>query len=232
MNRRKLFVSIMVVLGVWVARPALAGSISAADVSGLSSYTTPDGKVTLSPFAAGGAPGQFGPDNSCCIGVAGGSNANGVDDLDGDPATTGDRERLDIALAVDTGLSSVDLIFTRANGPALNDGVVIEGFLSDPQATVDAMAASSGVTATFDNGSVYINHLWRGGAVTNVVFDDLSASLGQTLSVGANDSDEATPQAVFNQFSYNVIPEPSALMLVGGALAAWICATNSRRSIR
>lgn len=200
--------------------------------AGASSFTTGDAKVTLTPLAAGGGAGVFGATSGCCIGVSGGTNGSGVDDADGNPATAGDRERLDVTLSADVWLNEMGFIFTRANGPLATDGIAISGFLSDPGATLDASAASAGVTAAYDSGTLYVNHGWRGGAVSVVSFANSAASLGQTLSIAANDSDEPGPQVVVNRLSYTVVPEPStiAVAAVAAALVGARQLTRRRRT--
>ncbi|RIK84338.1 MAG: hypothetical protein DCC67_05015 [Planctomycetota bacterium] len=201
--------------------------------AGAVSYTTADAKVTLTPFAAGGGAGAFGPTSGCCIGVNGGTNNGGVDDADGKPDTAGDRERLDITLSANVWLNEIGFIFTRANGPLPTDGIVISGFLSDPAATLDPAAASAGVTSTYDSGTLYVNHGWRGGAVSVVSFANAGASLGRTLSIAVNDSNEASAQAVVNQLSYTVVPEPSAFVMAGiGALVLGARRAAMRNTLR
>src|SRR5687768_16387716 len=75
------------------ASRADAATINHANITGgASSFTSADGKLTLTPFAAGGGAVVFGPTSGCCMGVNGGANNGGVDDIDGSPITTGDRE--------------------------------------------------------------------------------------------------------------------------------------------
>jgi hypothetical protein len=122
---------------------------------------------------------------------------------------------MDIDLASDAGLTTIGFIFTRADGPLPTDGIVISGFASDPAASLDPAAAAVGVTANYNSGALYVNHAWRGGAVSVVSFGNLAASLGQIISIGANDSNEIRPQVVVNSMSYETIPEPSTLLLAG-----------------
>ena len=188
-----------------------AGMILPADVTnGSASFTTSDGEVTLNPLQAGGTPGSLGS-SGCCIGVVGGTNNVAVTDGDGDPMTTDDREQLDIVLSSNVGLSEIGFIFTRANGAEATDGVVITGFASDPMASLNDDATTDGVTLNFDSGTLYVNHGWRGGNNTTVSFADLTSSQGLTVSVLANDSDEAGAQAAISGISYEVVPEPAAL---------------------
>ena len=196
--------------------------------AGTSSYTTPDGKLTMTPFAAGGGAGTFGPTSGCCIGVAAGVNNSGTDDGDGDPLTTADREALDIALAGDASLVDISFIFSRASGTGPTDGIELSGFTADPAASLDGGAITDGVTLNYDSGTLYVNHEWRGGNLTTVSFANTAATLGQTISIGTNDSDQAGPQAVVHNLSYEVIPEPSTCLLAGLAVA--LAATKRMRA--
>lgn len=187
--------------------------------AGASVYASADGKITLTPFATGGGAGVFGSTSGCCIGVQGGANNSAIGDADGSPLTVGDREWINVALASDAALTDIGFIFTRANGPLATDGIVISGFASNPMAALDPAAAAAGVTATFDAGSLYVKHGWRGGAVSMVSFANSAASLGQTLVIGSNDSGEPAPQVVINTLSYAVVPEPASLALASLAAA-------------
>jgi hypothetical protein len=216
--RRYLLLSLVALALAISTSDAGAVTISHTNITaGSSSFTSADGKLTLTPFAAGGGAGTFGATSSCCIGVAGGTNGSGIDDVDGSPLTTADRERMDISLASDAVIDSIGFIFTRADGPSSTDGIVISGFASNPLATVNPAS----VPATYANGTLYINHGWRGGAVTTVSFAKIGATVGQTLSIASNDSTQAAPQVVINNLSYSVVPEPSTMMLAG--LAAAFC---------
>ena len=198
-----------------------AAAIVPGDLTnGDATYTTPDGKVTLTPFAAGGGAGTLGV-AGCCFGVTGGTNNVAVTDGDGDPLTAADREVLDIALAADTYLADLNFIFTRANGPDADDGIEISGFLANPGASLDAGATGDGVTTSYSAGTLYVNHGWRGGNVTTVSFSNSLASFGQTITIGANDSDETAPQAALNGIGYQAIPEPASCFLAGVALTAF-----------
>ena len=211
---------------VFLAYDASAGTITGADVVSQTGYTTPDGDVTLSPFAIGGVPGTFGS-SAGFIGIDGGVNNSGVDDADGDPSTTADRERLDIALGADAALTAIEFQWSRSNGPAANDGIAISGFTQNPVAVLDPDPGTVGLS--YDSGTVFVNHPWRGGEITTVKFLGLNASRGQTLSLGTNDSDETGPQAVIFSVQYTAVPEPSTLALAGLAVLPLFCAVRRRR---
>lgn len=221
----KVFFAALLVIAFSGIRSDAASIVPGDLTSGDSSFTTADTKVTLNPFAAGGAAGTIGA-SGCCFGVTGGTNNVAVTDGDGDPLTTADRENLDIVLAADTYLTDLNFLFTRSNGPESDDGIEISGFLANPGASLDAGALGDGVTTSYSGGTVYVNHPWRGGNVTTVSFSNSLASFGQTITLGANDSDETAPQAALNAIGYQVVPEPTSLVLGGFAM---FCLTIRRK---
>lgn len=225
MKRVQFFLVALVVVAFSEIKSEAASIVSADLTSGDATYTTPDGKVTLNPMAVGGVPGTLGV-APCCFGVTGGTNNVAVTDGDGDPLTSADRENLDIVLAGDAYLTDLNFLFTRANGPNLNDGIEISGFSANPGATLDAGAIGDGASTSYSAGTVYVNHPWRGGNITTVTFSNSLASLGQTITLGANDSDETAPQAALNSIGYQAVPEPTTLML--GSLAM-LCMAARRK---
>jgi hypothetical protein len=200
-----------------LATAAQGAVINAFDVTnGSASFTTGDGLVTLTPYSqvSTSTVGTFGvvvasPASSSFFGVG---TDNKISDIDGDPATTGDREAIDIELAGTVSLTGISLRWTRAAGAA-PDGVVISGFLADPGAST-----ASGVGISYSSGSLFLNYAWDAGAIRSFVFSNLSASLGQTLRVSVNDADNPGPQASINTITY--VPEPSAALLGGLGLLA------------
>ncbi|MEM6748841.1 MAG: dockerin type I domain-containing protein [Planctomycetota bacterium] len=224
MHRLGLF-SAAAALGL-AASPAVAqsGTVVVNDiVDGSLGFTTPDTLLTLTPQLDGFAA-PFGGGTSsggCCFGVIN----DQLNDTDGDPATTSDQEAVLLAFDPTVGLTSLSFIFTRATteilddvvvGP-LEDGIRISGFLSDPGAVYfdgsgDPLLPPS---ATFNNlsevesvsydaltGTLNIDHAWRGGAITTFQFENVAASLGQTLTVTVADQDEANPQLNFREIQY------------------------------
>lgn len=194
------------------AAAANAAVINASDVTnGSSTFTTGDGLVTLTPYSqvSTSTVGTFGvvvasPASNSFFGVGA---DNKISDTDGNPATTADREAIDIDLAGTVSLTGISFRWTRAAG-ASPDGVVISGFLADPGAST-----TSGVGITYSAGSLFLNYAWDTGAIRSFTFSNLSASLGQTLRVSVNDVDNAGPQATINTITY--VPEPSAALLGG-----------------
>jgi len=211
---------------------ANADTIFATDIAnGSSSYTTSGGEVTLTPFAAGGGAGTFGAvdGGTQFFGVAGGANANAIDDADGDPLTTGDRESMGIQFDSLNYLSEITFIWTRANGDQPSDGIVISGFLSDPGATEDHAGGS--VTWDSASGSVFFNYNWQGSTLGTISFANAGASLGQTLSISTNDSGASTegaPQAAINQIGFNAVPEPSSMAIIGLTFVGFLASRKRR----
>lgn len=192
---------------------AKAAVITASDITiGSSIHVTGDGHVTLTPYAAGLTLGTFGA-GSNFFGVVGNGNDNNVRDADGNPATTADREAIDMTLDATVGLSEVSFIWARADGPAATDGIVISGFLADPGAST-----TSGVGITYNAGTIYLNYAWDAGVTRTFSFSNLDASKGQTLRFSANDSNQTNAQFAFNTITY--VPEPSAALLGGLGLLA------------
>jgi hypothetical protein len=130
------------------------------------------------------------------MGVQGGTNGAAVDDADGVLGGT-DSERWEYVLGTGFGLTNLEFIFTRATP------IVLSGFISDPQASVDAAAASSGVVTSYSNGTLTMNHLWRGGAITDLVFANPGASSGQTITLRVADAAQAAPQAAIYAFEWD-----------------------------
>jgi hypothetical protein len=194
------------------AAAAQAAVINAPDItSGSSSFTTGDGLVTLTPYSnvtGAGTVGTLGAG----LNFFGVGADNAIKDTDGNPATTDDREAIDIELAGTVSLSGISFRWTRAAGTA-PDGVVISGFLADPGAST-----ASGVGISYSSGSLFLNYAWDSGTIRSFEFSNLSASLGQTLRVSVNDVDSAGPQATINTITY--VPEPSAALLGGLGLLA------------
>jgi hypothetical protein len=140
---------------------------------------------------------------------------NAINDADGTPATGGDREAIDIALGATVSLSSIGFNFSRADGPAATDGIQIAGFTSNPGATA---SGGSFRDLRWDAGtnSIYFEldgttDFFAGPQV--LTFSNLTASLGTTLRVTANDSNQTNAQAAITQITY--VPEPSAALLGG-----------------
>lgn len=190
------------------AATAQAAVITASDITiGSSTHVTGDGLVTLTPYGAGLTVGTFSAGTDF-FGVVGNGNDNNVRDGDGNPATTADREAIDMSLDATVGLSQVSFVWARADGPAATDGIVISGFLADPGATT-----TSGVGITYSAGTIYLNYAWDAGVARTFEFSNLDASKGQTLRFSANDSNQTNAQFAFNTITY--VPEPSAALLGG-----------------
>lgn len=179
-------------------------TITGADTMGLAAPFT-DGSITISPFDVNGAPASFGP-NATFIGPLGGTNDNAVDDADGDPTTTDDRERLDITLASGFGLTELEFGFSRANP------ILFTGFGSDPLASLATNPGGQNALA-FDSstGTLAIFHPFFGGTRTTIQFANSAATDGQTISATVTDFNQAGPQLAFTEFTYDT----SATLLPG-----------------
>lgn len=210
-------VAALAVAGLMALQTAQAGVITAADIAdGSGAFTTTDTLVTLTPYAEGGSVGTFGSNELTLFGVTGGFNANSLGDRDGNPATTADRESLGIGLDATVGLSQIAFAWGRADGPAADDGVVISGFLSDPGAAISGYGILNNNGITYNAGSLYVSVYAWSGTSTVLDFSNISASMGQTLTLSVNDSDAADPRLSMNSVSY-AIPEPATM----GLLAAF-----------
>ncbi len=161
-----------------------------------------DGSITISPFGPGGVPVSFGP-GANFLGPLGGSNDNGVDDVDGNPLTTNDQERLDVTLAPGVGLTQFEYAYTRANP------VLITGFSADPLASFGLNPGNSGSLA-FDSGNnvLAIFQLYNAGT-SQLNFGNSIATAGQTLSFTVSDYNQTGPQLAFSSFTYDT---PSTLL--------------------
>jgi hypothetical protein len=216
--------AVIAALGTILVAPTatLAGSIVKENITnGSSSYATPDGKVTLTPYSTlapatvgtlsgggGGAGGFFGV----------GTN-NAITDTDGKPATLADREALDMTLASDAGLGSISFIWTRANGPVgSGSGVELSGFTSDPGAVVLVDPSVPDVSVSYSNGTVIVNHEWNGGLVSTIGFTRLGPSAGQTIRLSTTDFDQGGAQAALHEIVYGQVPEPASAGLAGFGL--------------
>lgn len=200
---------LLILLGLFTTA-SHAATITAPDItSGSSSFTTSDGLVTLTPYSDVTGTGTVSTIGTG-VNFFGPGSDNKISDTDGNPATTGDREALDIELAATVSLSGISFRWTRAAG-ASPDGVVISGFLADPGAST-----SSGVGITYSAGSLFLNYAWDAGTIRSFTFSNLAASQGETLRVTVTDVDNAGPQATINTITY--VPEPSVAIL--GALGA------------
>lgn len=201
--------------------------IDGADViDGTSTFTTDDGYVTLNAIA-NDAPGTFGG-GAGRIGITGGNSNGGINDDDGNPATTNDRQLLEIVLdSPHTMLRTITWDFSRADGPGLLDGVAISGFASDPGAVGPRL---TDVRYDDGTGTLFFEILNAnfGGDDLAVWFTNPHATLGQTLTIGANDSDQPNAQFAIVSLGYSV-PTPAALP-AGLAMMLTIAARRRRRN--
>jgi hypothetical protein len=188
-----------------IAAPALAlvvdltpGQINGNDTN-TASFT--DGMITLTPFV-GDTQSTFNP-SSVRLGIDGtGTNANAFNDPDVDP-NNGNEEKLQFQFASGVGLSRIAYDFSRADGPGLDDGVIITGFLVDPQ--VSFSISNPTLFANYAAGRLRLNipgGLFSGTAV-DINFGVPSASAGQTLLLSVTDTTQAGAQLAITGISYD-----------------------------
>lgn len=193
-----------------------AEMIESSDLTdGSSTFVTGDGLVTLTPFALDGSAGALGAAGANFFGIQG-DNDGAIDEVT-DGAGVVQREQLDIAFDSTAAMTGIGFRWTRSDGPLATDGIELSGFLSDPMATV---TAGTGVSATYDSGSLFIQHAWNAGTLSSLTFADSTASLGQVISITSNDSDQGNGQTAVGIISYDVaaVPEPTTgtcLALIG-----------------
>lgn len=204
---------LLLACALFCSNAANAQTIEVGDLTdGASSFTTTDGLVSLTPFALDGSTGAFGATGVDFYGIQG-DNDGAIDEV-----TTGgvvERERLDVAFSPIAFMAGINFRWTRSDGPLDTDGIELSGFASDPMATV---VAGTGISTTYDSGSLFIQHPWNGGDISSVTFANSNASLGQVISITSNDSDQGNGQTAINLISYSAVPEPAAatcLTLIG-----------------
>ena len=203
-HRTSFALGVLAALLTTVAANAQPVTITGADTASLATPFS-DGSITISPFGVDGNPTSFGPSTTFIgpdSGIAdpGGDNPNALRDIDGDPSTIDDRERVDVELASGVALTQIQWGFTRANP------ILISGFAEDPQA-VFAVNPGGGNSLAFDSisNTLAIFHPFFGGTLTTIDFRNGAATDGQTLSAVVNDFNQEGPQLAFTEFTYNTV---------------------------
>ncbi|NBD38035.1 MAG: hypothetical protein GVY10_05655 [Verrucomicrobia bacterium] len=200
--------------------------ITPGDTAGMATYTTPDGKVTMtsmvdsSPSSTFSTAGNF-------IGVEGGSNPNAVDTRDWEGANT--PEGISMDFASDVGLSQI--VFKWYGGD-----VTISGFTADPLATgMDSTASNSLRDISYSGGtlSFRLDGNWTGTATLDL--DNLNASADSTLMIAPVPNDgggiyTSSPRFSITEMSYQVVPEPGLAAVAFGALALFFVVRQRRRA--
>jgi hypothetical protein len=175
-----------------------------------------NGDLTLTPFNGGVATTFNG--NATRLGVddAGTSNNNAFNDPDIDPSN-GNEETLQFEFSPTSGLSRIAYDFSRADGPGDQDGVIITGFVANPNVTFSVIDPNLFASYNSIEGSVRLNipgSLFNGNDV-DINFNPQS-SAGQTLLLSVTDTTQAGAQLAITGISYdNSVPEPSSVMLLG-----------------
>lgn len=195
---------------------SLMGSIItvvSTDVPNLSTYTTPDDLLTLTPQLGGDSTGQLFSNHTNLIGVQGGNN-NAFSMLDWrEPNET--SQGMELQFGVDAGLSSIVFQWYGAD-------VQISGFSSDPMASgFDSAGGNSLRNFEYDNGTLTFRAQgnWTGSATLELA--DLMASENSTLSFSLIDHPDYSSAVATSvtAISYEVIPEPSTYALILGIVA-------------
>ena len=158
-----------------------------------------------------------------------GTNANAFNDPDTD-ANNGNEEALDFSFVAGSGLAGISYDFSRADGPGAQDGVIISGFLQDPNVTFSVSDAN--LFAVYDGaGTVRLNipgTLFNGTDVA--IGFDAAASDGQDLLLSVTDTTQAGAQFAILSISYDddivAVPEPSTAL---GLLAIGFVGIARRR---
>lgn len=215
--------------GLWGhSASAAVVMLSPGQINGGDTTTTQfsDASLTLTPFI-GAAAATFNG-NAVRLGIDdAGTNANAFNDPDTDP-NNGNEERLAFDFVVNAGLESIVYDFSRADGPGPDDGVIIEGFLSDPNASFSVSNANLFAVYDAAQGRLRLNvpgQLFNGTDVT-VSFDPV-ASNGQSLLLSVTDTTQAGAQLAITGIAYQsniaAVPEPGSLaglglLAIGGAI--------------
>ena len=191
---------------------AVVVSLTPTDVHGDDSATAQfsDSFLTLTPFQGAigsltqatfnAQPARLGIDDF-------GTNANAFNDADTDP-NNGNEERLQFEFTGGAALTQITYDFARADGPGDDDGVIISGFVSDPQ--VSFSVSDANLFSVFDDvaGSVRLNipgELFNGNLV-EVNFANPLASQDQTLLLSVTDTTQAGAQFPIRGISYDDSP--------------------------
>jgi hypothetical protein len=184
-----------------------------ASAAGQPSYDF--GQVVVSAFLGDTAVtpnAQINSANLSFLGVAGGANANSIDDADGIFGGA-DQERLRLTLDSGYGLSQLSWQYSRADGPLATDGVSISGFLSDPGASFTGGLSTN--APTYSGGVLNFQPVWTGATLQTVSFANLIASDGAILEIVVADSTQGNAQFTATEFQLAVVPEPSTFALLG-----------------
>ena len=184
--------------------------------TGLSSYTTSGGEVTVSALTTGGAPGNFASNNGQTImGVEGGGRTNVLDN-DTDEA---------IVLDFNNGYSLGEIQFQWYSVT-----LEIDGFTEDPLAsgTHGNGAAIAGIA--YSGGTLTLplpfDSAWWGDTGT-VSFGNLEASKDASLSIMVQ-GNEADKRTSINSFT--AVPEPGMTAAIAGMAALLGLAFYRRRN--
>lgn len=206
----------------WGALVANAATINLTptDVSGVDTNTAQfsDGQLTITPFVHDGT--GFVQDtfngNAARLGIDNnGTNNNAVADNDDVVGNAGD-EAFEYAFSPTAGLSKITYDFSRAFAAGTNDGVVFTGFRSNPNVTFSIVEPDLFAIWEAASSTLRLNIPGRlfGGAQVDINFNNVNASVGETIFMTVNDTSQAAPQLAIRGISYDIVPEPASLSIV------------------
>jgi hypothetical protein len=173
------------------------------------SYSTPDGLVTLTGYAdtPGTVPANL-YENVNWFGVSGGANTESIDGA----------ESLNVQFAATAGLSGIGTRYTSGT-------IFISGFLSDPGFS-DPSGTATGVS--YSSGTLSYTFNAPHSPEIVVTFTNLSASIGQTLSLHTDGLGGS--QLTLTRINYSVAaPVAVSIQKIGGGVVlSWPGGTLQR----
>lgn len=169
-------------------------TITPANTAGLSSYTTTDGLITLTPT---GGNGVFGSSTQF-MGIDGGVNNNAVDNA----------EYITFDVRSPAAISSLSFAWTSPQTT-----YSLETLVADPVATFDPNGTGDTGGVIYSSGVVTVDINTWSGTSRIVSFADPAATRGQTMTLKLNDTVN-NYQYILTEVGYSV-PEPGSLALAG-----------------
>ena len=191
----RFFLTAIAVMSLSIVAQAQPVTITGADTMDVVGAFT-DGVITITPRDDSGAITGFGPSPQF-MGPVGGTNANAINDADGDPSTTDDRDTLEVSLTNGSALRDIGFAFSRANP------IAISGFAADPLATYSSNPGNGSLAYDASSGTLGIFYNSFTGAQVVIDFANAAATDGQTLLFEVADMQQPGPQLAMNQVTYD-----------------------------